>query len=355
PGACHIEVPQDVSQATAKAKPLGIQETQPTKAPRREIERALEVIRGSKYPLVLAGSAAVRGRASKELRRLAHRGNIPVASTFMGKGLISWRDGLSLLSVGLQMKDYVSCGLDRADVVVAAGYDFAEYPPDLWNPDGDKRIVHVDFTPAEIDSRYIPEVELVGDISSSLRALSRRVERKNVDYTKSLREFLLDELASSKNMEGVPVKPQRVMYELRRVMRRSDILVSDVGAHKLWIARLYPAYEPGTVVISNGFAAMGIALPGAIAAKLIHPDRRVLAVCGDGGFMMNSQELETTKRLDAPVVAVVMRDDAYGLIEWKEESLYVATPRISASRTPTWWPTPNPSGFTGTESRRPPI
>jgi acetolactate synthase-1/2/3 large subunit len=238
------------------------------------------------------------------------------------------------MSVGLQARDYVLSGFDRADLVISVGYDLVEYAPSKWNPDRTKRIVHIDTQPAEVDSAYRPEVELVGDIDGTLRRLleellprgiggrdaaARHASREILVHA-DLRTALLRELAAYDEDDSPRVKPQRAIADLRRALAPDDIVVSDVGAHKVWVARLYQAYEPNTVIISNGFAAMGISLPGAIAAKLVHPDRRVVALCGDGGFLMNSQELETARRIGANVTVVVWRDDGYGLIDWKQRN-----------------------------------
>jgi acetolactate synthase-1/2/3 large subunit len=244
------------------------------------------------------------------------------------------RSHLSLMAVGLQARDHVLTGFNRADLVIAIGYDLVEYAPARWNPDGEKRIVHIDTQPAEVDVAYQPEIELIGDIGGSVdrlleallplgvggRDATQRHEAKEILVNADLRTELLSDLAVCTTDQGFPIKPQRAIYELRRALGPEDIVVSDVGAHKIWVARLYQAYEPNTVIISNGFAAMGISLPGAIAAKLVHPNRKVVALCGDGGFLMNSQELETAKRIGANVVVVIWRDDGYGLIDWKQRN-----------------------------------
>jgi acetolactate synthase-1/2/3 large subunit len=252
----------------------------------------------------------------------------------MGKGAMDDRSHLSLMAVGLQARDHVLSGFDRADIVVCVGYDLVEYAPSRWNPDGRKRIIHIDTQPAEVDYAYRPEVELIGDIDGTLARLleallplgiggrdaTARHRSREILVHADLRTELLRELAEHDADIGAPIAPQRVIAELRRALDPHDIVISDVGAHKIWVARLYQAYEPNTVIISNGFAAMGIALPGAIAAKLVHPDRRVVAVVGDGGFLMNSQELETAKRIGANVTIVIWRDDGYGLIDWKQRN-----------------------------------
>jgi acetolactate synthase-1/2/3 large subunit len=256
----------------------------------------------------------------------------------MGKGAIDDRSHLSLMAVGLQARDHVLSGFDRADLVICIGYDLVEYGPARWNPDGRKRIVHIDTQPSEVDAQYRPEVELIGDIEGSLRRLlaavlprgisgrdaGERHEARETLVHADLRTALLAELSGGSGA-GLPdearrITPQRAIFDLRQALAPEDIVVSDVGAHKVWVARLYQAYEPNTVIISNGFAAMGISVPGAIAAKLVHPDRKVVALCGDGGFLMNSQELETAKRIGAAVVVVIWRDDGYGLIDWKQRN-----------------------------------
>jgi acetolactate synthase I/II/III large subunit len=283
---------------------------------------------------VLAGNGVLRRGASPELRALARGLHLPVAATFMGKGAMDDRSHLSLMTVGLQARDHVMSGFDRSDLVISVGYDLVEYAPSRWNTDGTKRIIHIDTQPAEVDAAYRPEIELVGDIDGSLRRLleavqprgvggrsaSERHAAKEILVHADLRMDLLADLSAYADDDSPTVKPQRAIADLRRALGPDDIVISDVGAHKVWVARLYQAYEPNTVIISNGFAAMGISLPGAIAAKLVHPDRRVVALCGDGGFLMNSQELETAKRIGANITVVIWRDDGYGLIDWKQRN-----------------------------------
>lgn len=334
PGPTHVELPENLAAMAVDddAHPL-----QPTKAyfpePTDEaIAHAARLLASSSRPLVLAGNGVLRRNAAQELRALATGLHVPVAVTFMGKGAIDDRSHLSLMAVGLQDRDHVLSGFDRADLVVAVGYDLVEYAPSRWNPDGRKRIIHIDTQPAEVDASYLPEVELIGDIDGTLRRLlaavlplgiggrdanARHMTRETLVH-QDLRTALLADLHAFEADDGWPIKPQKALVDLRRALGPKDIVVSDVGAHKIWVSRLYPAYEPNTVIISNGFAAMGIALPGAIAAKLVHPDRRVVALCGDGGFLMNSQELETARRIGANITVVIWRDDGYGLIDWKQ-------------------------------------
>jgi acetolactate synthase-1/2/3 large subunit len=339
PGPTHIELPEDIAATDIRPADGGPPPVPLTPGhayfpePTDEaIEHAARLIAGSERPLILAGNGVLRRNAAPELRALARGLHVPVAATFMGKGAIDDRSHLSLMAVGLQARDHVLSGFDRADLVICVGYDLVEYAPSSWDPDGGKPIIHIDTQPAEIDAAYRPAVELIGDIDGTLARLldavlplgvggrdaTARHQSREILVHADLRTQLLDELVQHAANDGYPITPQRAIVELRRALGPSDIVVSDVGAHKIWVARLYQAYEPNTVIISNGFAAMGIAIPGAIAAKLVHPDRKVVALCGDGGFLMNSQELETARRVGANICAVVWRDDGYGLIDWKQ-------------------------------------
>src|SRR5439155_10319386 len=238
--------------------------------------------------------------------------------TFMGKGALPDNDPLSLYAIGLPSGEIVSKAFELADIIVAIGYDLVEYAPSIWNPHNDKTIIHVDSTTAEVDMNYQPSIQLVGHIGETLTILTGKIKSRPTNFAKSVRESILGEV-SSKSLDGsYPLKPQRILHDLREAMNHEDILVSDVGDHKLWISRLFPAYEPNTVLISNGYASMGIGMPGARAAKLVHPDRRVVAVCGDGGLLMTAHELETAVRLGVGVTVVVFHDNAYGSMTRKQ-------------------------------------
>ncbi|MBI4513619.1 MAG: acetolactate synthase large subunit [Gemmatimonadetes bacterium] len=328
PGATHIDLPEDVAEAEAPVacEPLVPQQPFPTEPLEAQVERAVKIISEARDPIVLAGNGLARGRASDALRRFAETLGIPVVETFMGKGSIPAAHPLALGTVGLQERDYVSCGLDRADVVICVGYDLVEVAPSHWNPERDKRIVHIDPSPAEVDAAYQVAVGVQGAIALSLAAIAERAAvRGGKDAllrTARLKEAIEAEFRAEAEDDAFPVKPQRLVRALREALGDEDILLSDVGAHKLWIARMYPCARPNTCIISNGFASMGIALPGAIGAKLLFPERRVLAACGDGGFLMNVQELETAVRAETPFVAVVFEDSAYGVIKWKQMKRY---------------------------------
>jgi acetolactate synthase I/II/III large subunit len=320
PGAVHIDIPEDVAAMPVEGSPLHTDGHELTIAAPHSLRLAAEAIAKAQNPIILVGNGVIRAQASEALTEFATALNIPVVNTFMAKGVIPYMHNLSLWTVGLQQRDYISCGFDRADLVIAVGYDLVEYSPKKWNPGADIPIVHVNLTAAEIDRSYIPLTEVIGDISAGLKAILPLVDctDRPVPYGLSLRDEIRADYAKYANDTGWPIKPQKILYDLRQVLNAEDIAISDVGAHKMWMARHYHCEEPNTCIISNGFAAMGIAIPGAIAAKLVHPDRRVVAVTGDGGFMMNMQELETAKRIGTPFVTLIFNDGGYGLIEWKQ-------------------------------------
>ncbi|HMB73140.1 MAG TPA: thiamine pyrophosphate-dependent enzyme, partial [Gammaproteobacteria bacterium] len=258
------------------------------------------------------------------------------------KGVVDMSADYCLYTIGLGAKDRVNLVVDDADLVVTCGLDMVEYPPSLWNPGRDKRIIHADFRPAEIDANYLPEVELVGDLGRSLGLLNERLESSapslayDLSNQRSVRAQMAADFLEFADDETVgTIRPQKALCDARRVLGASDILLSDVGAHKMWIARHYQCHEPNTCLIPNGFCAMGFALPGAIAANLVHPDRRILAICGDAGFLMNSQEMETARRLDSDIVVMVWEDKAYGLIAWKQQNHFARHTDLSFGN-PDW-------------------
>jgi len=321
PGACHVEVPEDVAEEPAEGEPLSTERPRRPSPDRQALQSAARLIEAASFPLIFAGNGVIRGSAAPELRALARAHGIPVVNTFMAKRSMPYDDPLALLSAGLQARDYVSYGFEKADLIIAVGYDLVEYAPKFWNPERKKRIIHIDFTPAEVDGYYQPAVEVVADVREALELLNGLVKgEKDPAPYRELRRVILAQLAEGADDDAFPIKPQRILRDLRAAMGREDILISDVGSHKLWIARTFPAYEPNRVLISNGLAAMGFALPAAVAAKLVHPQRKVVAVSGDGGFLMNVQELETAKRLGLAVVNVIFRDGGYNLIQWKQQT-----------------------------------
>ncbi|NMG07406.1 acetolactate synthase large subunit [Brasilonema sp. UFV-L1] len=324
PGAVHIDLPENIAAMPAEGNPLRKDNIEKTFASFASIRAAAAAISQAVNPIILVGNGAIRDQASDAVTQFASQMNIPVANTFMGKGVIPYTHSLALWSVGLQQRDFITCGFDSTDLVIAIGYDLIEFSPKKWNPDGRIPIIHVGVTPAEIDSSYIPNVEVVGNISDSLFEILKFADREGKPNPQaiSLRTNIRADYEQYAHDDGFPIKPQKLIYDLRQVMGPEDIVISDVGAHKMWIARHYHCHSPNTCIISNGFAAMGIAIPGAIAAKLVHPKRKVIAATGDGGFMMNCQELETALRVGTPFVTLIFNDGGYGLVEWKQENYF---------------------------------
>jgi acetolactate synthase-1/2/3 large subunit len=322
PGATHLELPEDVMAAAVgdDARPLPRHEPVLSEPSHPELVRAAGVIRAGRRVVALAGNGAVRRHAGAALRAFSRATGIPVAETFMGKGLLPADDFRALGATGLQAGDYQMAGFADADVVITIGYDLVEQEPRKWNPGRDKQIICIDTLPAEIDAYYIPTVELIGDIDHVLTRLAEECGGTvSAGGSPRLRDATLGMLASARDDDRFPVCPPRLLADIRAALGRDDVLVSDVGLHKLWIGRVFPAYEPGTVLIANGLAGMGFAVPAAIAAKLVRPDAKVVAVSGDGGFLMNVQELETATRLRTAFVNVIWENHQFGSIVWKQD------------------------------------
>ena len=328
PGATLVELPEDIAHMEATSQPLTPKKLRRAVPDDKIVDQAFERIRNASRPIILAGNGCIRRRASQQLRVLCEKTGIGVISTFMAKGCVDMDADYCLYTIGLGAKDLVACALDAADLIITLGYDMVEYHPQLWNPNHDKNILHIDFLPAEIDAHYSPELEVIGDLAHTLWMLNTRIDSAddlsfNLSQQAGTRREMAADFAEYKDddTEG-KIKPQKVLWDVRQVMGAEDILLSDVGAHKMWIARHYHCHEPNTCLIPNGFCSMGFALPGAIAASLVYPERRILAICGDAGFLMNVQEMETANRLKVNMVAMVWEDNAYGLIAWKQTSQF---------------------------------
>lgn len=326
PGAVHIELAEDIAKAQTKAEPIRPFRFRRPVPDEKIVNAAFKLIGQAKNPVILAGNGCIRRRASKQLRKFCEHTGIGVISTFMAKGAVDMDADHCLYTVGLGNKDRMNLVLDEADLVITLGFDMVEYHPQLWNPDGNKRIIHADFLPAEVDEKYLPEVEVVGDLAHFLWMLNERVAEAgglsfDLANQKAARESMTADLEEYKDCQQTGViRPQKALYDARAVLGPDDILLSDVGAHKMWIARHYHCHEPNTCLIPNGFCSMGFALPGAIAASLVYPDRKILGISGDAGFLMNVQEMETAKRLGTNLVMMVWEDNEYGLIAWKQQN-----------------------------------
>ena len=326
PGAVLVELPEDIAAQEVEGTPMKPIRYLRGRPARDAVIAAADRIRKAKSPVILAGNGCVRKRASEQLRALTSLTGIGVLNTFMGKGAISPSCDESLFTIGLGAKDVTVRAIEDADLVIAIGFDMVEYHPKSWNPHGEETIVHIDFMPAEIDASYHPEVELVGDIADSIEELTAEL-RKDASFSfdfavqKNVRKIMQKDFAhyADDDAKG-KIKPQKALADAQAVFGESGLLLSDVGAHKMWIARHYHCEMPNACLIPNGFCSMGFALPGAIAASLVDSERSILAICGDAGFLMNVQEMETARRLNSNITVMVWEDKAYGLIEWKQDN-----------------------------------
>lgn len=321
PGAVHLELPEDIAR----------EEIEPTRPQRRvtlrrpnadeqATDQAADMIRQARRPIIIYSSGANRKRVTEQLTALLEATGLYAIGTQMGKGVVADDHPQSLFCMGIHKHDYVHSAIDEADLVITVGYDVVEYPPSVWNADKTKDILHIDFVPADPDEYYSPSREVIGDISNTLKALRKRlhdVDHSNPRLTR-LHDYVAEKLHVSESHYSFPPQPQRIVQQVRSVMGRDDIISLDNGIYKIWFARMYPAYSNNTVLLDNALASMGAGLAAAMAAKMVHPERRVMAICGDGGFMMNSQDMETAVRLGLDLVILLVRDGGYGFIRWKQ-------------------------------------
>ena len=351
PGACFLELCEDIAGQETNAKPLSVRRY-PRPIPETEsIEKAVEMIQAAKRPVIIAGNGIIRMNSSIRLRAFAEHTGIGVISTFMAKGCVDVDKDYCLYTIGLGRKDLVACAVDSADLVITLGYDLVEYHPHLWNPKGNKTILHLDSTPAEIDSCYHPELELVGDIGHALNAISDRLKNSSFQFDLKQQQAVRRDMTADMEVHKDDdtrgsIRPQKVLWDVRQMMPEDGLVLSDVGAHKMWVARHYHCHEPNTCLIPNGFCSMGFALPGAIAASMIDPDRKVLAICGDGGFLMNVQEMETARRYNCNMTVMVWEDKGYGLIAWKQEDHFGSHTPL-AFNNPDWLQLASSFGWNG--------
>ncbi len=321
PGAVHVELPEDVAEEETSAR---IQKRGQVSRPAPDdsaIDKAVELIERAKNPLVIVSSGANRKRVTQSLLELLEKTGLYVVHTQMGKGVIPDDCAYSLFATGIHRHDYVNCGIDRADLIITVGYNIVEYPPFIWNRNLDKTILNVDFVESEPDQYFNPAVEVIGDISHSLRAMAEKIQKKRsfpvFAGTRSLIEKKIQEEVESK----YPPLPQEIVRAVREAMSPEDIIVLDNGIYKLWFSRLYPTFKPNTFLLDNALATMGAGLPAGIATKMLFPNKKVLVVAGDGGFMMSSQELETALRHQVAIVVLLLNDNAYGFVKWKQRNL----------------------------------
>jgi acetolactate synthase-1/2/3 large subunit len=320
PGASVLILPEDVADQPTEGRPLRVNVPVDPAPAEAQVRRAAKLLDEAASPVVLAGPGVARDDAMAALVRFSERLHLPVATTFLGKGVFPDDHPNALGTIGFMVRDYANFGFDRADVVVAVGYDLVEYAPDRWNPGRDKRILHIHRTVAEVDDAYTLEVGVQGDIGASLDAIAGTASpERGRDRELPGERLVREELASGAGDEAFPVRPQRIVHDVREALGREDVVLCDTGVAKIWMARLFPTYAPNTCLISNGLATMAFSLPGALAAKLVQPERKVLAVMGDGAFLMSAAEIETAVREKVHFVILVWVDGGYGLIGWKQD------------------------------------
>ena len=321
PAAVYLAVPEhiDADETDYDLTPLPRNVVRAEAPSPGQVQRAVEVLRDAKRPVVLAGHGAARGDATAALVRFSDELGVQVANTFHGKGVMPDDHPNSIGTLGFMRRDYVNFGFETADVVIAVGYELQEFDPVRINPNGDKKIIHIHRFPAEVDMHYPVSVGIIGDISESLNALTDALAGHRYDTADAAPGggLLAAEFARGQQDSRFPLAPQRIVADTRAALGRSDVVLVDTGATKMWMARLYPTYECNTCLISNGLSTMAFALPGALGVKLAKPDVKVLALVGDGAFLMNSQEIETAVRERIPLVVLIWEDGGYGLIEWK--------------------------------------
>lgn len=333
-GATHLDLPVDVAKMESFLKPLSSKNGIISGPIPSTLHDATKMILMSNAPVILIGNGCIRNNASNIIRRFSDLTGIYSMNTFMGKGVISDDSPTHMGTIGIKESDYALNALKLADVVISIGYDLVEYSPKNWNGSNLKKIIHIDSTTAEVDNYYNPDIEISGDLKLTMNLLINSVKKyqneiqiNSINKQKIIRtrarfrkikeevDWRIEQFNDDKSY---PIKPEKLIHEVRSVLSSEDILISDVGAHKLWIAKIFRTFNPNTCIISNGFCSMGFALPGSIGAQLACPSRKVVAMCGDGGFLMNVQELETAVRLQLPIIIVVWCDSDLGVISTKQ-------------------------------------
>ena len=323
PGAVHIELPEDVAEEETGALIQVRREVRRPAPDREALWQAAEMINKARNPLIILSSGANRKNVTPKLLSFVKKTGLYAVHTQMGKGVLTDDSLYSLFATGMHRRDYVNCGIDAADLIITIGYNIVEYPPFVWNKELRKKIISIDFSPAEPDKYFNPDIEVIGDISGALEKLSSLIPKRDFPRFKKTRA-LIEEKAMVPAEKKFPLTPPDIVHTVRGALGKEDIVTLDNGIYKLWFSRMYKTYSPNTLILDNALATMGAGLPAAIAAKLVYPDKKVVAVVGDGGFMMNSQELETALRNKIPVVVVIIRDDAYGFIKWKQKNMKLA-------------------------------
>lgn len=324
PGAVHLELPEDIAAEETDAQIFQRERIRRSTAEAKAVARAVRMIESAKRPLLLIGAGANRKLTSKMLRRFIDRTHIPFITTQMGKGVVDERHPRFLGNAALSARDYVHCAIEKADLIINVGHDVVEKPP-FFMEHGGTKVIHINFSTAAVDPVYFPQLEVVGDIANSIWQINQAVTpQKNWDFRfyEQIKREVDMHLQEGADDNRFPVLPQRLVADVRKMVPSDGIVALDNGIYKIWFARNYHAHEPNTVLLDNALATMGAGLPSAMAAKLVFPDRKVLAICGDGGFMMNSQEIETAIRLKLNLSVLILNDNAFGMIKWKQTAMH---------------------------------
>ncbi len=322
PGATHLELPEDIAREETDAIPISASLSRRPVTEAKAVDYALRLLAEARHPVLVIGSAANRKRTANMLRAFVDKQGIPFITTQMGKGVIDETHPLYLGNAAMSDGDFPHRALEAADLILNIGHDVVEKPPFVMN--GAHKVVHINFQPARVDPVYFPHADMVGDIANSIWQLKEGIEPQahwDFEFMLKAREAMHAHMDKGAEGDAFPVPPQRLVRAVRRVMPEDGIIALDNGIYKIWFARNYPAYRPNTVLLDNALASMGAGLPSAMAARLVYPQRKVMAICGDGGFMMNSQEIETAVRLKMDLVVLILTDRAYGMIKWKQEDM----------------------------------
>jgi len=323
PGVTHLELPEDIAAEDATSQPFEVIQTRRALAHEKSINEAVDMINAADKPLILIGAAANRHRTGRALKRLVDKTGIHFFNTQMGKGVIDERHPLFLGTAALSDHDYLHSAIEHADLILNVGHDVIEKPPFFMEVGGAK-VIHVNYFTATVDDVYFPQLDIAGDIANTVEQLENRLEKSDhwsFDYYHKSKEQVEVHIEEKSNNQDFPIIPQTLVATVRKLMPDTGIIALDNGVYKIWFARNYKAYGPNTILLDNALATMGAGFPSAMGAKIVHPECKVMAICGDGGFMMNSQELETAVRLEMDIVVLVLRDNAYGMIKWKQTSM----------------------------------
>jgi acetolactate synthase-1/2/3 large subunit len=321
PGAVHLEIPEDIARENTEAKIFNVYDVRRPTAEKKAVQRSINMIESSFHPIILIGAGANRKRTQRALKNFIDKTGIPFFDTQMGKGVVDERHSLYIGTAALSDNDYLHCAINNADLIINVGHDIIEKPPFFMKSNG-QSVIHINFSSAHVDEVYFPQLEVIGDIADSIDLLTEKIKVQNTwDFRYYLGEVkveLENHINECSTDSRFPIVPQRVVAEIREVMPSDGIITLDNGIYKIWFARNYKAHLPNTILLDNALASMGAGLPSAIGAKIVYPDRKVMAICGDGGFMMNSQELETAVRLKLDLTVIILNDNAFGMIKWKQ-------------------------------------